>query len=75
VPFTARHLKPIERAQQRGEIATDLDAGLLLEAISAPFIERLCVTGFPLTPHFIEFTIQLVLRGTRLPRAEPGQLS
>jgi AcrR family transcriptional regulator len=62
---SAQHLESIERAQARGDIATDLDAGLLLEAISAPFIERLCVTGFPLTPHFIEFTVQLVLRGTR----------
>jgi AcrR family transcriptional regulator len=64
---TARHLEAIERAQARGEIAADLDAGLVLETISAPFIERLCVTGFPMTPHFIEFTIQFILRGTRPP--------
>lgn len=64
---TAQHLTPIERAKARGEIAADVDAGLLLEAISAPLIERLCVTGVPITPHFVEFTIEFVLRGTRPP--------
>ena len=62
---TEQHLTPIERAKARGEIDPAVDAGLLLEAISAPLIERLCVTGVPITPHFVEFTIELVLRGTR----------
>jgi AcrR family transcriptional regulator len=62
---TARHLAPIERAKERGEVDASIDAGLLLETISAPLVERLCVTGAPLTPHFVEFNIQLVLRGTR----------
>jgi AcrR family transcriptional regulator len=62
---TAPHLAPIERARARGEIDGSIDAGLLLEAIAAPLVERLCVTGAPLTPHFLEFNIQLVLRGTQ----------
>lgn len=62
---TARHLAPIERAQERGEVDDSVNPGLLLEAISAPLVERLCVTGAPLTPHFLEFNIQLVLRGAR----------
>lgn len=62
---TAQHLTPIERAKARREIAADLDSGLLLEAITAPLIERLCVIGVPITPHFLEFTIELLLRGTR----------
>lgn len=62
---TAHHLTPIERAQERGEVDVSVDPGLLLEAISAPLVERLCVTGAPITPHFLEFNIQLVLRGTR----------
>jgi AcrR family transcriptional regulator len=62
---TARHLAPIERAQSRGEVDASVDPGLLLETISAPLVERLGVTGAPVTPHFLEFNIQLVLRGTR----------
>lgn len=66
---TARHLVPIERAQRRGEVDESIDAGLLLESISAPLVERLCVTGAPVTEHFVEFNIQLILRGTRPRRA------
>ena len=62
---TIHHLAPIERARARGEIDASIDAGLLLEAISAPLIERVCITGIPLTPHFLEFTVQLILRGSR----------
>jgi AcrR family transcriptional regulator len=62
---TVRHLSPIQRAQARGEVDPSVDPGLLLEAISAPLVERLCVTGAPLTPHFLEFNIQLVLRGAQ----------
>lgn len=64
LPHVADHLAQAE-AQERGEVDDSIDAGLLLETISAPLVERLCVTGAPLTPHFVEFNIQLVLRGTR----------
>lgn len=62
---TVHHLAPIQRAQARGEVDPSVDPGLLLEAISAPLVERLCVTGAPLTPHFLEFNVQLVLRGAQ----------
>jgi AcrR family transcriptional regulator len=62
---TEPHLEPIVRAQRRGELSADVDPGLLLESISAPLVLRLCVLGAPMTPHFLEWSVQLVLRATR----------
>lgn len=62
---SAHHIAPIVRAQERGEVDPNLDPALLLEAISAPIVERLCVTGAPITPHFTEFTIRLIMHGAR----------
>jgi len=55
----------VERARARGEIATDVEPGTVIEAVLGPAYMRLLVTGRPLDDEFIEATVNLIVDGLR----------
>jgi AcrR family transcriptional regulator len=54
----------IERAQARGELAADADAGLLAETLVAPLFYRRFVSRGPIDSSFVTRVVDTVLRGT-----------
>jgi len=55
----------IERAQARGEIRADLDAGVVVDMVTGAVVSRFLITGrlAPPLPDFIEHVIDTVWRG------------
>ncbi len=53
----------VERAIARGDLSTDTDAKLLIEAIIGPLWLRLLLTGEPITEELADQIVDLVLAG------------
>jgi len=59
----ARRLEVIERAQARGELPTDIDAGLLLDAVFAPIVLRVSRYGEEVDMETATALVDMVLAG------------
>lgn len=55
----------VRRAVARGEVASDVDAEAVIEAVLGPPYMRLLVTGRPVHDAFIATTVDLVVAGLR----------
>ncbi|MGW2278654.1 TetR/AcrR family transcriptional regulator [Streptomyces sp. NPDC001770] len=55
----------VRRGVERGELAGDTDARLLMEAVSGPLFARVLVSGAPLDEELAERLVALVLDGAR----------
>ncbi len=53
----------VRRAQRRGEVPADLDAGYVIEVLIAPLFLRLLVTGGPVDAAFADRLVDSTLRG------------
>ncbi|MFH8240789.1 TetR/AcrR family transcriptional regulator [Streptomyces sp. NPDC018321] len=59
----------VRRGVERGELAADTDAGLLVEAVSGPLFVRVLLSGAPLDDALVRGLVDLALEGA-LPRPE-----
>ncbi|MFC7886427.1 TetR/AcrR family transcriptional regulator [Streptomyces sp. NPDC057376] len=59
----------VRRGVERGELAADTDAGLLVEAVSGPLFVRVLLSGAPLDDALVRGLVGLALEGA-LPRPE-----
>ncbi|MFI8192385.1 TetR-like C-terminal domain-containing protein [Streptomyces sp. NPDC085946] len=62
----------VRRGIERGELAPDTDAGLVIEAVSGPLFTRLLLSGAPLDESLVQGLVALTLDGAR-PRPGPAR--
>jgi AcrR family transcriptional regulator len=63
-------LGPIERAQERGEVAAHIDAGHVVGMLTGPILTRALVTMEPIDDDFLESLYEVILAGTATTRTE-----
>ena len=65
----------VERAIQRGEVATGTDPGRVIEAVLGPIHLRLLLTGEPVDRDFLEGIVDVVVDGIARPRTSGRERS
>ncbi|WEB44365.1 TetR/AcrR family transcriptional regulator C-terminal ligand-binding domain-containing protein [Streptomyces yunnanensis] len=60
----------VRRGIDRGELATDTDPHLTVEAVTGPLLARVLLTGEPLEETLVPRLVDLVLDGARAPRRQ-----
>jgi len=64
-PVRARHLAIVRRAEARGELAADADAGLLLDLLYGPAYYRMLQGHLPLDDHFVSNVVAAIMAALR----------
>ena len=62
----------VERAIERGEVASGTEPTVVIEAVIGPIHLRLLLTGEPVDRPFLERVVDLVVDGIALPRLPPS---
>jgi hypothetical protein len=57
-------LEVVRRAKARGEVAADLDEGLIIESLSSPLLQRSVITDLPVDDEFLDWTVHLLIAAT-----------